>query len=1026
MFFRQKPVAAAVSLALIGFAITTSPALIAQTAPAPAETSAAKIAEEARKAEEAKKAEAAKKAALSKPSQQLDSVVVTGIRASIERSIDVKRESGANVEVITAEDVGKMPDKNLADSLQRLVGVAVRTDYDEAEKVSIRGTNPDMSLILFNGHTVSGGDWYVADQGSSSRSTSLSLMPSSVLNQAIVYKTSQANIADGGLAGTINVTTRKPLDQAAKFGGIISGGGVYATLPGKTSSSLNASLNWKNEDNSLGAIGQVFKEKRYIRRDSVSRLAYGTSSGWDVINTATMKGVTDASLAGTGYKAADLNGVRMPGSLSSEFVEGVRDRQGGMFSVQYRPNDTWDITATGFYSTMDTNNFGRLTSGAIYSMLLGKNEPFGATGATAANTSSGGQQVFARILNPVIVDETSNYGFPLRVLKSATIIFPNGTTPQYVGNSEGFYRDGASANSGFMDVDAKYRFSGDLVFKALFSTTKGEGMTELDQGATFARYGTGVSYQLNGLQNAPDVAYIGAGPNQPGRNADGSGYSLVSRGASSIKTIDKEQSLALDGDYNLNAGVFTSLLFGYRFADHERLLLRWAPTFRASAAADISSFGYVTYPGDFGSQLGGNNWDRTGFYLTPDALKAYIASTVKSTTAEFERRVFGEIDIREKQTAAYVMQNLEGDRWSGNVGLRFVQTQVLANIVTPVKSGLCPKIEPGKPVVACAAVPNAINTAGDGTTFYDGVAFNPLQGQVYYKTPTDKTFNDVLPSLNLRVELQPKLIGRVGLSRTIGRQNYNILGIGFGTPTCSGAAGCTVTGPNPDLKPLNANNADLSLTWYFAPRSLASINLYKSKISGYVKTGTNNQGNTVDLIDPVDNTVKPFAVLSSSQQGANIEGVELGFEQPIGAGFGIQTNVSRARTRVDDGRPLVGASEVSANVGGYFENDTFSARLVYNYRGKYVASSTAPAPTSNSQGNSVINGVVMPVALQWAAPVSNVAFSVNYDINKEFRISFDATNLTNPTRAIYRYSEEEQQKLDVSGRQYYLTLRYKF
>ena len=1026
MLFHHKPVAAAVSLALFGFAIVVSSNLAAQTpAPTP-DTAIAKTAEEIKKEDDAKKIEVAKKAAAGAAAQQIEGVVVTGIRASIERSIDLKRESSANVEVITAEDVGKMPDKNLADSLQRLVGVAVRTDYDEAEKVSIRGTNPDMSLILFNGHTVSGGDWYVSDQLSSSRSTSLSLMPSSVLNQAIVYKTSQANIADGGLAGTINVTTRKPLEQQAKIGGVISAGGVYATLPGKVSSNLNASLNWKNDDNTFGAIGQIFKEKRFIRRDTVSRFAYGTSSGWDVINTTTMKGITDASLAGSGYKAADLDGVRMPGSLSSEFVEGVRDRQGGMFSVQYRPNDRWDVTATGFYSSMDTNNYGRLTSGAIYSMLLGKNEPLGGTGSAAANTSSGGQQVFARILNPVIVTETSNYGFPLRVLKGATIVFANGTTPQYVGNSEGFYRDGANANSGFFDVDAKYRFSSDLVVKALFSTTRGEGITALDQGATFARYGTGISYQLNGLQNAPDVTYIGTGPNQPGRNADGSGYSLVSRGASSVMTIDKENSLALDGDYQLNSGVFSSTLFGYRFADHTRLLKRWAPTFRTSAAPDISSFGYVNYPGDFGNQLGGNNWDRTGFYLTPESLKAYFAAQTKPTNAEFERRVAGEIDVREKQTAAYLMQNLEGDRWSGNVGVRFVQTQVLANIVTPVKSGLCPKIEPGKTVVACTAVPNAIITAGDGTTFYDGVAFNPLQGLVYYKTATDKTFKDVLPSLNLRFELQPKLIGRVGLSRTIGRQNYNILGTGFGTPTCSGAAGCTVTGPNPDLKPLNADNADLSLAWYFAPRSVALINVYKSKISGYVKTGTNNQGNTVDLIDPVDNTVKPFFVLSSSQQGASIEGVELGYEQPIGSGFGIQTNVSRARTRVDDGRPLVGASEFSANIGGYFENESFSARLVYNYRGKYVASSTAPSPISNSQGNSVINGVVQPVALQWAAPVSNLAFSMTYDINKELKISFDATNLTNPTRAIYRYSEEEQQKLDVSGRQYYLTLRYKF
>jgi iron complex outermembrane recepter protein len=122
----------------------------------------------------------------------------------------------------------------------------------------------------------------------------------------------------------------------------------------------------------------------------------------------------------------------------------------------------------------------------------------------------------------------------------------------------------------------------------------------------------------------------------------------------------------------------------------------------------------------------------------------------------------------------------------------------------------------------------------------------------------------------------------------------------------------------------------------------------------------------------------------------------------------------------------VGESALSANLGGYFENDTFSARLVYNYRGRYVASTTAPAPTANSQGNSTINGVVQPVALTWAAPVATLAFSMNYDFTKELRVSFDATNLTNPARAQYRYSEEEQQKLDVSGRQYYVTLRYKF
>jgi iron complex outermembrane receptor protein len=219
---------------------------------------------------------------------------------------------------------------------------------------------------------------------------------------------------------------------------------------------------------------------------------------------------------------------------------------------------------------------------------------------------------------------------------------------------------------------------------------------------------------------------------------------------------------------------------------------------------------------------------------------------------------------------------------------------------------------------------------------------------------------------------------------------------------------------------------DLSLAWYFAPRAIATINLFSSDIDGYVKTGANRQGDTVDLVDPADNTVKTFFVNSSTQQGAKIKGWELGYEQPIGLGFGFTSNLSRAMTRVDDGRPMTGASEWASNLGGYFENDTFSARLVWNYRGKYVSSSTAPSPTANSQGNSVINGVVMPVALTWAAPVTNVAFSFNYNVTKQLLVSFDATNLTNPTRAQYRYSEAEQQKLDVSGRQFYLSAKYKF
>ena len=947
-------------------------------------------------------------------------VEVSGIRASMAKSLNVKKNSAANVEVITAEDVGKMPDKNLADSLQRLAGVAVRTDYDEAEKVALRGTNPDMTMILFNGHAIAGADWYVGDQASASRSTSLSLLPSSVLNQAQVYKTSMASLVDGGLAGTINVTTRKPLSAKEKISGVASLGASYVTLPGKTAPDLDALVNWKNDANTFGFFVQGFANKRYIRRDSVSRLAYGTSSGWDVINTTTMKGITDESLAGTGLKASDLNGVRLPGSMSTEFVEGVRDRKGGMVSLQFKPNQDIDVSLTGFHAKMETNNYGRLKAGAIYSMLLGKaNVADGATGATAANTSSNGKQVFASIRNPVIVNETTMYGDTLRVLKSADIVFPDGTAPQYIGNSEGFYRDGASASSAFLDLDASWRVNQDLKLKTLLSTTRGTGQTAADQGLTYARFGTGLSYALGSVDDAPYIKYNGT---------EGTTDQLVARTISSLKSVDKERSAQLDAEYRLEKGWIQSIDSGMRFSDHHRDSARRSPAYR-TLGLGAAPGATVPWPSDFGADLGGPaGWDNTGTTFTPEMLKAYFAANTKATSEDFERRIASELHVRERQSSAYAQANFEHEQWSGNLGLRFVQTRVNADIPTPIPAGACVRSAPNQPAIPCAAYPGAITNAGDLQPYYDDQAatpFNPLAGNTYYFTKTDKRFNNWLPSLNVRYEIDKDMLVRVGASRTIGRQNYNIVGAGFGTPTCD-AQGCRVTGPNPDLKPLTADNLDLSWAWYFATRSLVSVNAFYSRIDGYAKTGSSG-GTTIDLFDSASQSMRTYAVNTSSQQGARIAGLELSYEQPFGStGFGFTSNVSRAKTKVDDGRPMVGASEWAGNLGGYYENDKVSLRLVANYRSEYVNSTTAPAPTANSQGLSTINGVLMPSAPTMAAPVTTLAFNASVNLTPALTLTFDATNLTNVKRAYYRYSEEEQQKLDVSGRQFYVNLKYRF
>ena len=224
---------------------------------------------------------------------------------------------------------------------------------------------------------------------------------------------------------------------------------------------------------------------------------------------------------------------------------------------------------------------------------------------------------------------------------------------------------------------------------------------------------------------------------------------------------------------------------------------------------------------------------------------------------------------------------------------------------------------------------------------------------------------------------------------------------------------------------MTAANTDLSLGWYYARRSAVVLSLFDSLVRGYPKTGAVQQGVTVDLLDS-QNVVQTYRINTTGQQRARIQGAELSWEQPIWGGFGFQSNLSYADTSVEDGRPMVGASRKSANLVGYFENDVFSVRLAWNYRSEYVNSTTAPAPTANSQGLSVVQGITMPTAPTIQAPVTNVALTVNYTVMPGLEVSFSGTNLTNPGRGQYRYSELEPQKVDVSGRQYYLEARYKF
>src|SRR6185295_3130536 len=212
--FTQRPLATAVALALFG---TAGPAYAQQPAPAGAAPATS------------------------------EKIEVTGIRMSLERSLETKRNADALVEVITAEDIGKMPDKNIADAVQRVPGVTISSQsggsggFDENDRVSMRGTNPSLTQTLINGHAVASGDWFVLDQvGLVGRSVSFSMLPSELVSQVIVRKTATADLVEGGIPGAIDIITRRPLQFAKPVTVEAAVGAVYSDLPKSWEPQFNA------------------------------------------------------------------------------------------------------------------------------------------------------------------------------------------------------------------------------------------------------------------------------------------------------------------------------------------------------------------------------------------------------------------------------------------------------------------------------------------------------------------------------------------------------------------------------------------------------------------------------------------------------------------------------------------------------------------------------------------------------------------------------------------------------------------
>ncbi|MCF6442614.1 TonB-dependent receptor [Pseudoalteromonas luteoviolacea] len=247
--------------------------------------------------------------------EDVEVIEVRGIRRSLEASLNTKRFANSVVDAVTAEDIGDFPDKNIADSLQRISGVQISKDFGEGSQVSIRGTDPDLTKTQLNGQTVASTGWYVLDPAR--RSFNFELMPSEMVSALEVYKTPQAKLDEGGVGGTIIMRTRKPLDlDSNSFFGSIEA--QYSELSESTDPAFSGLASWKNEKETFGILGAISSSERHtVRHQGENYWTWG-------------------------------NGVA--------HFDQERERTAYDITAQWAPNDSWDVTAHYFTTELKADN----------------------------------------------------------------------------------------------------------------------------------------------------------------------------------------------------------------------------------------------------------------------------------------------------------------------------------------------------------------------------------------------------------------------------------------------------------------------------------------------------------------------------------------------------------------------------------------------------------------------------------------------------------------------------------------------
>jgi iron complex outermembrane recepter protein len=842
-------------------------------------------------------------------------IVVSGIRSGIERAVRIKRNADSIVDVISAEDIGRFPDVNVAESVQRITGVQINRTRGEGRSVNIRGLPDTFTLVTLNGRSVPNAlnDLFTTF----SRSFDFSALPPEFVRTLEVYKAPTADLEDGGLAGTVNVRTPRALDIGKRVIAL-SAQANYESNSGKASPRISGLFAESFLDGRLGiTLGGSYTQ----RRPQTQQI----ETGW---NTA-----TEAQGIPIGGGGDDLNGdgridptrlVRIPGLIIHDMFTENNRRLSGIASVQFRPTDTLDLYVDGFYTRVDV--------GAV------RQENWqnfaGATDVLASST---------QVLEGV---ETAT-DFTV-----ANIDLRNG----------GRYQD----RSGYIrSIVAGGKF-------------ENEGWTVVLEGSSARsrqhRDTLNIADSINGTvrvvaepgDSIPSITYLDGFDT---RKLDRNNFRLLSlNGELNRITSDRLWDLKLDVRKDLGDRGVTSLRAGAKYTD--RSLYQDNKTLTISAAGVSQLYGglpagpiagsfsaapfmILIKPGS-GSFLG--SYGGSGSFPT-QWLGSDARSFVKGFTDEqliaagtYTNDATGILDVQEKTLALYGRADIAFGKLTGNIGLRAVRTSQNTVGVSPDLNGITVEVETGMITRVPAAEPLTVK----------------------------RSYWDWLPSLNLKFEATNQLQLRFSASRTISRPNLgdisptttangNALTVTRNNPYLD-----PFRANNVDATVEYYFGADALVGASFFYKNLESLIRRDLSIQSLPVSYIRTTGTTTIQ---TDFTVSQLV----NGSGVDLKGVELYFQQAFTwlpkpfDGFGAIVNY----TYIDNSDPqqLTAASKHNYNLIGYYEKGPIGARVSYSWRSSFLAA-TAVAPAMGRTNRS-FGTLDASVSLKVSPQVSFVVEAVN-------------------------------------------------